>query len=262
MTRRDFIIRLTGFLAAGSPILIVGDAFAKARAEKRKPIIVVDPGHGGVDPGAIGPSGLLEKDVVLDVAKRCAAELTSKGLFTVQLTRTKDVFLPLPRRISVARAHKADLFISIHADSAPSASARGLSIYTLSEQASDELSAAIADRENAVDKLYDVNLSQLDETVASILFDLARRETLNTSSTVQNLMLAQLKTKMRLLENPARHANFTVLRSIPIPSVLVEAGFLSNPNDENKLRSPQYRRFLGTEIARSLGKALSAVSIV
>lgn len=238
-------------------------AFASGGHRKRKPVIVVDPGHGGADPGAIGHHhGLEEKHVVLDIARHCAADLARLTKASVHLTRTGDVFLPLERRVAIARAHKADFFVSVHADSAPAAAARGLSIYTLSQHASDRFSAAIARHENAVDAVYGVKLQKFDHAVASILFDMARRETLNISRTMQHYLLRDLGRKVRLLENPARHANFEVLRSPVIPGVLIESGFLSNRHDEAQLRSESYRRHLASQLAHSIRDAMSNVLTV
>ncbi len=237
-------------------------AFAGRARQRRKPVIVVDPGHGGADPGAIGHGGLEEKHVVLDIARHCAADLAALTKASVHLTRTDDVFLPLENRVAIARAHKADFFVSIHADSAPAAAARGLSIYTLSQHASDRFSAALARHENAVDAVYGVKLRKFDHAVASILFDMARRETLNISRTMQHYLLRDLGRKVRLLENPARHANFEVLRSPVIPGVLIESGFLSNRHDEASCGPRHTRRRLASQLAHSIKDAMSTVLTV
>lgn len=234
-------------------------ALARTAPRKGRPVVVIDPGHGGVDPGAIGHGGLEEKHVVLDIAEHCAADLAARTGASVHLTRRSDVFLPLERRVAIAHDHKANLFVSVHADSAPSRDARGLSVYSLSEHASDRMSAALAHHENGVDKVYGVKLQHFDKAVASILFDMARRETLNLSRVVQHRLLHDLRHKIRLLDNPARRANFEVLRDAAVPSVLVESGFLSNRHDEAQLHSARYRRHLGAMLARSLGDALSTI---
>ncbi|WP_159460296.1 N-acetylmuramoyl-L-alanine amidase family protein [Tistlia consotensis] len=230
-----------------------------ASRRSRKPTVVIDPGHGGVDPGALGRNGLEEKAVVLDIAEHCATALALRSGASVHLTRREDVFLSLEERVAIARRHQADLFVSIHADSAPTPAARGLSVYTLSGDASDKLAASLARHENAVDAAYGVKLRQFDDAVASILFDLARRETLNLSRAVQRRLIGDLASRMRLLDNPARHADFAVLRSAAIPAVLVETGFLSNRADELELRSGRYRRKIGATLATSLSDALSVV---
>jgi N-acetylmuramoyl-L-alanine amidase len=229
---------------------------------KRQRTIVIDPGHGGVDPGAIGGAGTEEKHVVLNIAEDLAGELGRLTGAAVRLTREKDVFLPLEERVAFAQDLKADLFVSVHADSAPTPDARGLSVYTLSNTASDKLSAALATRENQVDTLYGVDLGKLDDKVASILFDLARRETLNQSIAVQHRLVADLGSKTRLLERPARSANFAVLRSPAVPAVLIETGFLSNGHDEALLRTPRYRRHLAGLIAHAVADCYAHTIVV
>lgn len=261
MDRRTFIEKsstglLTFCLMSSFPL---GAAFARSRRRRRTPVIVIDPGHGGIDPGAIGHGRLEEKHVVLDIAKHCASDLAVFTGASVHLTRTSDIFLTLEKRVAIARALRADFFMSIHADSAPSPEARGLSVYTLSEHASDRFSAALAKHENAVDSVYGVKLQKFDHAVTSILFDMARRETLNISRAMQDRLIHDLKSKVRLLENPARHANFAVLRSPVIPGALIESGFLSNRHDEAKLRSHTYRRHLATKLARSFTDAFSDI---
>ncbi len=219
--------------------------------------IVIDPGHGGVDPGAIGHSGIEEKGIVLEIARDFAAELARLSGAAVRLTRHSDVFLPLAERVAIAQALKADLLISVHADSCPEAGARGLSIYTLSEVASDRFAAALADHENRVDSLYGVNLHQVDKNVASILFDLARRETLNLSLAMQHRLISDLSGRTRLLERPARSANFAVLRSPSVPAMLIETGFLSNDADEALLRTQPYRQRLARLLAHGLAESLA-----
>ena len=261
MDRREFIERLSlGLLATGAATLApLRTAFAGRGHHGRKPTIIVDPGHGGVDPGAIGHKGLEEKHVVLDIAERCASDLATLTGASVHLTRRSDSFLTLEKRVAIAEAHKADMFISVHADSAPDPRARGLSIYTLSEHASDGLAAAIASRENAADSVYGAKLKKYGDTVASILYDMARRETLILSRRMQHRLLHDLGENVRLLENPGRHANFAVLRSPDVPAVLIETGFLSNAHDEVTLRSGRYRRRLGSRMAHALRDALSHV---
>lgn len=225
-------------------------------AATRSRLVVIDPGHGGIDPGAIGQSGLMEKQVVLDIAQACGAELRRIVGADVRFTRVDDRFIELGDRVSFAQSLKADLFVSVHADSAPDAGARGLSIYTLSDKASDRLAAALADHENRSDTLYGVDLHRMDHNVASILLDLARRDTYNRSLALQHDLVADLDGKTRLLEHPARAANFAVLRSPEVPAVLIENGFLSNRNDEALLATPRYRQTLGRLLAHSLARTV------
>ncbi len=241
-------------------------AFA-ATAEKPKPkprptpaspaIIVLDAGHGGKDPGAIGRSGTEEKHVTLAICQAIRSELAARGGIKAVLTRNADDFLPLPERVRLAHEANADFFVSIHADAAPSAYARGLSAYTLSDKASDAFSASLAKRENAVDAIYGVDLSHTDKDTAAILMDLARRHSHNASLTAQRRIVNGVGQKMRLLENPMRSANFAVLRSASVPSVLVETGFLTNRDDENVLRDPKAR----LRIAKVLADQLSGIAL-
>ncbi len=225
----------------------------------RKPraprLLVLDPGHGGHDPGATGIKGTLEKNITLDIAKKMAEALAANTEIQVKLTRETDVFLPLQERVKMGRDTKAELFVSIHADSAPNKSARGLSCYTLSETASDSLASAIAEKENLADMIGGVDLSQADQDVAAILFDLSARRARNTSQRVKVSFIRGMTDKWQLLESPMRSANFAVLRAPDVPSILVETGFLSNTNDETVLRQPAQR----TKIARLMAKELARI---
>jgi N-acetylmuramoyl-L-alanine amidase len=258
--------------AALAPILLGSGRLDAARASEPLPVpfpvppprlkarrcIVIDPGHGGVDPGAIGRSGAEEKHIVLAIGLAFAEELERLTGATVKLTRQNDTFLPLEERVQIAQTMKADLFVSVHADSAPERVARGLSIYTLSEHASDKLAAALATSENRVDSLYGVNLNGMSKSVASILVDLARRETLNRSITLQRNLISGLDGRTRLLERPARAANFAVLRSPEVPAMLIENGFLSNPQDEALLSTAKYRQRLASLLAHTLANSFSS----
>jgi len=222
------------------------------------PVIMLDPGHGGRDPGAIGPSGAYEKDITLDLAKRIAARIEARGNCKVLLTRRKDVFVPLKNRALAAQKAKADFFISIHADSAPNPDARGLSAYTLSEKASDGLAAAIADRENAVDLVHGLDVGVSDPEVAAILFDLTRRHSLNTALARKAHIVRAAGAKLRLMDNPRRSANFAVLKVPDVPAILIETGFLSNAADERLLTSDKSR----AQIAQVLADAFTGAVTV
>ncbi|WP_439813690.1 N-acetylmuramoyl-L-alanine amidase family protein [Zavarzinia sp. CC-PAN008] len=217
--------------------------------------IVLDAGHGGRDPGAIGLSGIYEKDVVLDLVLQMARRIEAEGRHKVILTRSRDVFLPLVDRAMFAHDQKADLFISVHADSAPNPMARGLSAYTLSETASDALAGAMAERENAADFLAGVDLGAADREVAAILFDLARRHSLNAALERKALIVDAVAADLRLLQNPRRSANFAVLKVPDVPSILIETGFLSNAQDEALLADPASRRRIATTLADAIGSA-------
>ena len=225
----------------------------------RKPraprLLMIDPGHGGRDPGAIGYSGTHEKDVTLDIGRRMADALSARPGITVKLTRDDDMFLPLEDRVKAARAASADLFLSVHADSAPNTSARGLSVYTLAQKATDDFSKALAEHENEADLMGGMDLPAADKDVAAILFDLAARRTRNTAQHAKASFVEALGHNWRLLERPMRAANFVVLRAPDVPSMLVETGFLSNPEDERILREPAARE----KIARLMAKNLEAI---
>lgn len=207
-------------------------------------VIVVDPGHGGVDPGAIGHSGIYEKDIVLDAARELKRQLEATGRYTVVLTRDSDIFLRLAERVEVARANGADLFISVHADSMDDPSMRGAGVYTLSETASDDEAAALAAKENKADLIAGVDFINVayDPLTTDILIDLAQRETTNASAQFARLLTAQLQSLVKLRSNAHRFAGFRVLKAPDVPSVLVELGYMSNADEESKLKTESYRR--------------------
>lgn len=215
----------------------------------KKPMIVIDPGHGGQDPGALGHSGHKEKDVTLAAAKELKKYLEDTGRYNVQLTRSNDVFIKLPDRVKIARRIGADLFISLHADSIDKPGVHGASIYTLSNKASDEQTAKLAARENRVDLIAGVDLSHEDKEVADILIDLAMRDTMNQSKFFANTVVKRANgAGIDLLEKPHRFAGFAVLKAPDIPSVLIEMGFMSNSKEVARLSSPEYRKKLAAAI--------------
>lgn len=233
---------LLGLLLAGAGTALTLPARAqRSAARKGSAVLVLDPGHGGHDPGAIGVSGTYEKEVTLAICQGIRQALSSHRNLKVVLTRNSDQFLPLPQRVEIAHEADADLFVSIHADAAPVQAARGLSAYTRSEKASDSFAGALAKRENMVDKLYGVDLKHTDRATAAILMDLAKRHSRNASLSAKKRIVTGVKGKVQLLENPMRSANFAVLRSTTVPSVLVETGFLSNPKDEAMLSDARTR---------------------
>jgi N-acetylmuramoyl-L-alanine amidase len=217
-------------------------------ADARIPTIVLDPGHGGKDPGAIGAHGTMEKDVNLQMAKQLKALLEATGRYKVVLTRTDDRLLPLRQRIDVARAAKADLFISIHADHNERAELRGASVYTLSETASDAEAAAVAARENKDGVITGVDLTTQSPMVTSILIDLAQRETKNLSARFASLLTDELGEHTLVLRDSHRFAGFVVLKALDVPSVLLELGYLSNADDEAALGSKRHRRVVAKAI--------------
>ncbi len=223
----------------------------------RQAVIVLDPGHGGRDPGAIGVSGTEEKEITLSVCRQIRDILAKRRDVKVILTRDSDEYLALPSRVAVAHKHNADLFISVHADAAPNRGARGLSAYSRSDKASDKFASALAERENRVDAVYGVDLRGTDKETSAILLDLARRHSHNASLSAKRRIVVGVEGKVRLLDNPMRTANFAVLRSPRIPSVLIETGFLSNPEDERILRNAKSR----AQLARHLADQIAPVAL-
>lgn len=216
-------------------------------------VVILDPGHGGRDPGAIGVTGTEEKDVTLSVCQSIRQALAGRSDIKVFLTRDRDSYIPLPSRVAFAHEKHADLFISIHADAAPNRSARGLSAYTRADKATDDFARRLADRENQVDAIYGFDAGATDKQTAAILIDLARRHGHNASLSAKKRIVTGVGHRVQLLENPMRAANFAVLRSPALPSVLIETGFLSNPQDEKILRNAKSRadlaRYLADQIA-------------
>jgi N-acetylmuramoyl-L-alanine amidase len=217
-----------------------------------KPVIAIDPGHGGVDPGAIGVSGTAEKTVTLAMARELKAQLEATGRYKVMLTRSSDIFVRLRDRIAIARAAGADLFLSLHADAHSTIGLRGASVYTLSEQASDSEAAALATQENKADLIAGVDLSNETEVVTNILIDLAQRETKNLSVRMAGMLVQELQRGTLLLHNSHRFAGFAVLKAPDVPSVLIELGYMSSPEDEALLRSTQHRAKLASAIVRAI----------
>ena len=217
-------------------------------------VIVIDPGHGGIDSGTIGVTGMQEKNVVLDVGKRLAADLRARG-YTVYMTRKTDVFIPLFDRDPVARHHHADLFISLHSDSNPDGGVHGASVYTLSEKGSDKEAARLAREENQSDIIAGVDLSGDNSSVASILIDLAQRDTMNKSSRFAQEVVGRLSKATDILSpEPHRSANFVVLRSPDVPGVLIELGYLSNSHDCHQMATSDWRNHVAGAIADAVDR--------
>jgi N-acetylmuramoyl-L-alanine amidase len=226
-------------------------AAVEAAAPAEKPLIVIDPGHGGIDPGALGAT-TMEKNITLAVAKQLQKTLLASGRFRVVLTRDKDVFIPLRDRFKIARDKGADLFISLHADSNPGTDARGASVYTLSDKASDAEAEALATKENRSDVINGVDLSQQNQTVSGILIDLAQRETINMSSRFASILVGDLKADTAMLQNSHRFAGFAVLKAPDVPSVLLEMGYISSPADEQLLTDPNHQKKLSESITHAI----------
>jgi len=236
------------------------DAAPDAAQSKRagKAVVMIDPGHGGIDGGAVSASNLLEKDVVLAVGKELGRQLTATGRYDVRMTRASDVFISLDQRVNLSAKHEVDLFISLHADSLAEEHGarvvRGATIYTLSERASDEQARRMAEKENASDLVAGINVvdGEGDDEVKSILFDLMKRETANFSADFSNALVRKMKAATPLAREPQRAAAFKVLKQTHAPSVLVELGYLSNPEDEKLLNSPAWRKKIAGAITAAV----------
>jgi N-acetylmuramoyl-L-alanine amidase len=223
-------------------------------AVNAKPVVVIDPGHGGVDPGTRSIDGITEKDVVLSFAKALKERLAAKGQYEVVLTREDDRFLALRERVEFAQKRNAKLFVSIHADYFPkqTAEARGATVYTLSEQASDDEAKELAAKENFSDAIAGVALpSDSDEIVANILIDLAQRETQNRSLIFAKSIVGEMG-RANLHTKALKSAGFRVLKAPDVPSVLLELGFLSNPDDEKRLTSDSWRASMADKVASAI----------
>jgi N-acetylmuramoyl-L-alanine amidase len=218
------------------------------------PLVMLDPGHGGKDPGAIGVSGTYEKHIALATAKELQRQLLATGRMRVELTRTNDVFIPLETRVAIAQRKGAGLFVSMHADALTDHSVRGASVYTLGAHATDAQSALLATHENAADRFEGHVPQAVSPEVARILASLVREETRAGSARMAQEVVASLRPETRLLQNPQRQAAFVVLKAADIPSVLVEMGFMSNRDDEAALRRPDHR----AKVAGAMKQAIEA----
>ncbi|GEO36487.1 N-acetylmuramoyl-L-alanine amidase [Skermanella aerolata] len=222
-----------------------------SRTDARR-VVVLDPGHGGVDPGAVSVTGAFEKDLTLAMARVVRDQLTATGRYRVVMTRDSDVFLRLRDRVAKAREAGAELFISLHADSIGSSDVRGLSVYSLSENASDREAATLAARENRADALDGINLTAENDEVVNILISLAQRDTMNQSRRFANMLVDEMGRQTRLVPRPHRSAGFAVLTAPDIPSVLVELGYLSSPQDAKLLGQTEHRGRMARSILRSI----------
>ena len=225
-----------------------------SRRPGRKSVVVLDPGHGGADPGTIGVTGVFEKTITLSAARDLKKYLTKTNKYEVILTRNGDKFLRLRDRVAIARDAGADLFISLHADAIRKKNVRGASVYTLSEKASDAEAAALAAKENKADVIGGVRLEGESEEVTSILIDLVQRETMNLSAGFANVVLPELVKRVKTLRNTHRFAGFAVLKAPDVPSVLVEMGYLSNRRDERLLSTSKGRRPIIEALARAIDR--------
>ncbi|MBF0428800.1 MAG: N-acetylmuramoyl-L-alanine amidase [Magnetococcales bacterium] len=227
-----------------------------SRVSKRGVVIAIDPGHGGADPGAVGKSGVREKDITLAVARRVANEINAMPGFTAQLTRTGDYYVSLKQRVSTARKHQADLFISLHADAFHINSARGASVYCLSERGKpspDKAIRLLETRENNADLIGGVDLDEVaDREVKGILMDLSQRDSLNRSLLLGTNLLSAISNTppLALHFRTIKQASFAVLKAPDMPSVLVEMAFLSNQQEEMLLQQGHHQESLAKAVTQ------------
>ncbi len=219
-----------------------------------RPLVALDPGHGGIDTGTKAPNGELEKDIVLDFAERLRERIEKTGKYRVLMTRSDDTFVPLAERVRMARNVGASLFVSIHADSLPhgEGDAQGASVYTLSDTATDPEAARLAEKENRADVIAGVDLNTEPDDVADILIDLAQRETKSYSLQFAHKLVGEMKAATRLHKNPLKSAGFRVLRAPDVPSVLIELGYVSNRQDLQSLLSESWRNHTADMIAQAI----------
>jgi len=222
--------------------------------------VVIDPGHGGIDGGAEGLNGTIEKNVTLAFATELRDKLAAIGKYDVFMTRETDEFLRLDDRVRIARQHEADLLISIHADTISVKGIRGATVYTVSDKASDPEAQALADRENLSDQFAGMVIKDDNKEVTDILIDLIRRETHNFSMSFAHTLVGQLSTSVGLINNPQRSAGFKVLKAPDVPSVLVELGYLSNAKDEAQLLDADWRGKAAQSITNAVALFASARS--
>ena len=226
------------------------------------PLVMLDPGHGGKDPGAIGFSGTYEKHVSLATALELKRQLEASGRYRVELTRNQDIFIPLDGRVDRAQRQRAALFVSMHADALSDHSVRGASVYTLAQTASDAQTAALARTENSADRFMGRQWQGTSPEVSRILASLVRQETRTGSVRIARSLVGSLDQDLPMLQNPDRHAGFVVLKAADIPSVLVEMGFMSNARDEAALRRPDHRKLVAEAMHRAVDAYFAGFSHV
>lgn len=244
-------------IADAKSATVVADATGATSIPKKadtRPVIVIDPGHGGADNGTVAESGEEEKTLVLDFAKALRDRIEKSGKYRVVMTRSDDTFVPLGDRVKIARSNAAALFVSIHADALPKAEgdAQGATIYTLSDRASDAEAEKLAEAENKADAIAGINLTEEPPDVADILIDLTQRETRAFSNRFAKMLAGEMKTVARMHKHPLKSAGFKVLKAHDVPSVLVELGYVSNKDDLKLLVSDSWR-------SRTVGSVAQAV---
>lgn len=232
------------------------------RAAAPKPLVMLDPGHGGKDPGAIGISGTYEKHVAEAAASELQRQLEASGRYRVAMTRADDRFIPLEGRVDIAHSHKASLFISMHADALTNRAVRGASVYTLSSKASDRQTAMLARTENSADRYGGPHVHADSPEVQEILASLVTEETRHGAAHMASSIVTSFRPRIGLLQHPSRHASFVVLKSADIPSVLVEMGFMSNHMDEAALRQAAHRMVVAGAMVQAIDRYFATDSMV
>ena len=269
---RRWFTRRRALAGAGLAALLPVDALAAAarrshaplaaphvgrRLPPPRPLVMLDPGHGGKDPGAIGVSGTYEKHVAIAAAVELRRQLLAGGRYRVLLSRDSDVFIPLEDRVAIAQGRQAALFVSMHADALHDPGVRGASVYTLSENASDAQTASLARTENSADRYGGPHVHAVSPDVQRILASLVRQETRVGSAQMARSVVSAFRPRVALLNNPDRHAAFVVLKAADIPSVLVEMGFMSNGADEAALRLASHRSMVASAMTRAIDSYFS-----
>ncbi len=250
---KDSIRRLKAGHGAAKPRILL-PPLPMERGGKRWRI-VIDPGHGGVDPGAIGVLGAHEKAVVLTASKIIKRILEQSGRYQVVLTRSRDLYIPLRQRVAIAHAAGADLFLSIHADSIGRRSVRGASVYTLSERASDKEAARLAEAENRSDITAGIDLEEeAPPEIKRFLIEMKQRKTMNRSAILAEYLAESLRTSVRTRKRAHRFAGFAVLKGLDVPSALLEIGYLSNPDDARLLRTRKFQETLARALLRGIDR--------
>ncbi len=225
-----------------------------------KILVMLDPGHGGEDPGAIGPQGTMEKNVVLDIAKRLRELINSTDYMHAQMTRTSDIFIPLATRVAMARKIKADIFISIHADAFTTPAAKGSSVFILSESGASSTSAKwLAQSQNNADLIGGMSFKVKDKIVNKILFDMTQSYTIRKSNKFGQILLSKIKDVNQLHSKQVERAGFAVLKAPDIPSALVETAFISNPQEEIHLRNPDFRQEVALALCAGIGSFAKSI---
>jgi len=242
-TREKFLASVQAYRDThGAPDTGAGVGAAAPTGDDSKPLIVLDPGHGGIDSGTRGADGTQEKDLVLAFAKVLGEKLVASGRYRIAYTRTDDTYVSLGDRVKIARDQHAALFLSIHVNSFPVGNVRGTIVYTVSDAASDKMAAALAASENQSDELAGVDVKAEDsDQVKDILLDLTQRETRNFGLTFAQALVRHLGRSTMMFKVPHQEASFKVLEAPDVPSALIELGYISNPDDEKQMQSPEWQ---------------------